>query len=233
MTQRSTYNALMTARAQGRSAMQAFAEQHLPLVAMMVRRCPKDGREPEEMYQQGCIGLMKALARYDPSRGTTFSTYAASMILGEMRMLTRLNAPIHIPRPEREQRQRLRRAMETLTAHLGREPTITELASLLRMDASELVFLMDEVTVSSTDALSAQGTALHEHLPDGDDWLQRLELRDLLSHLSEQDRKLMQLRYAEGLSQAETARRLGMTQVQVSRRETVLRRLLRQEWYGT
>lgn len=233
MTQTHSYDALISARTGECTAIQAAAIQHLPLVAMMVRRCPQYGREPEELYQQGCVGLMKAIARYDPCRGTTFSTYAASMILGEMRMLPRLNAPIHIPRPEREERQRIRRAQEKLTAHLGREPTITELASLLRMDASELVMLMDEVTVSSTDALSAEGTALHEHLPDTDDWLSRFELRDLLAHLPEQDQRLMLLRYQEGLSQAETARRLGMTQMQVSRREAVLRRQLRREWYGT
>lgn len=233
MMQREAYDTLTAARMQGRSAMQACAEQHLPLVAMMVRRCPQNGREPEEMYQQGCIGLMKALARYDPSRGISFSTYAASMILGEMRMLSRLNAPIHIPRTDREQRLRIRKAAETLTTRLGREPTITELASLLRMDSGELVLLMEDVTVASTDALSCEGTALHEHLPDDDDWLSRVELRDLLARLPAQDQQLMHLRCMDGLSQRETAQRLGMTQMQVSRRETVLRRQLRREWYGT
>lgn len=213
--------------------MQALAEKHLPLVGMMVRRCPNYGREPEELYQQGCIGLMKALARYDPCHGTTFSTYAAAMILGEMRMLPRLNAPIHIPRPEREQRNRIRKAMTHLTAHLGREPTITELAALMRMDAAELTLLLDEVTVSSTDDTSPGGTAINECIADRDDWLTRVELHDLLSRLDDRDRYLMQLRYQQGLSQTETARILGITQMQVSRREAVLRRQLRRDWYGT
>ncbi|MBQ8201070.1 MAG: sigma-70 family RNA polymerase sigma factor [Clostridia bacterium] len=221
---------LLHARLHGKQAMQALAEDHLPLVGAMVRRFPHHGHEPEELYQQGCIGLMKALARFDPDQGTAFSTYAAAMILGEMRMLCRLDAPIHIPRPEREKRSRIRKAEATLTAHLGREPTIQELAELLRMDAADLVLLMEEVSVTSSDALTEQGTPLTDLLPDDDDWLSRLEIRDLLDHLPDSDRKLIHLRCEQGLSQAETARQLGMTQVQVSRREAVLRRQLQRAW---
>ena len=224
--------AFMAAREQGRFAMQAFAEDHLPLVAAMVRRFPPGLYEPEELYQQGCIGLMKALARYRPDTGTAFSTYAVPLILGEMRMLARQYAPVHIPRPEREARSRMHRASEILASSLGREPTVQELASALRMDACDLLLMMEEISVASTDA-AGDGDPLSATLPDSDDWLTRLELRDLLSRLPEKDRRLMQLRHLEGLSQAETARRLGMTQVQVSRREIILRRQLRREWYGT
>ena len=206
------------------------AEQHLPLVAAMVRRFPYRWREREELYQQGCVGLMKALARYDPEMGTAFSTYASAMILGEMRMLSRLEAPVHVPRKEREKRSRIRRAQEMLTATLGREPTIQELASLLRMDASELVLAMEEITVTSLDAPNEQGSRLQDLLPDGDDWMKRLMLRDLIRHLPEQDRRLLLLRYRFGFSQTETARRMGMTQVQVSRREAAVKAHLRQEW---
>ena len=121
--------ALSEARLQGRQAMQELAEDHLPLVAAMVRRFPWHGREREELYQQGCVGLMKALARYDPSLGTSFSTYAAAMILGEMRMLCRMDAPVHVPRRDRELRSRVRRTERMLTQHLGRDPTVQELAS--------------------------------------------------------------------------------------------------------
>lgn len=231
MTQPDFRRALLSARQQGRAAMQAFAEDHLPLVAAMVRRFPHGLHEPEELYQQGCIGLMKAIARYDPDFGVAFSTYAVPLILGEMRMLSRTDAPIHIPRPERELRQKIRSAETTLAASLGRDPTIQELASLLRMDAADLTLLMEDVTVTSTDAVTESGAALHETIADEDDWLARVELRDLIAHLPERDRCLLHLRHVEGLSQAETARRLGMTQVQVSRREYVLRHQLREAWY--
>lgn len=214
-----------------RRERQALAEENLPLVAAMVRRFPWHAREREELYQQGCVGLMKALTRYDASLGTAFSTYAAAMILGEMRMLCRQDAPIHIPRRDRELRSRIRRAENTLTAHLGREPTVQELAQALRVDPSELVLAMEEIRVTSLDAPNDQGNAMAELLPDPDDWMNRLMLRDLIDRLPEDDRKLLLLRYRFGLTQMETARRLGMTQVQVSRREMRLRQQLRQEWY--
>ena len=209
------------------------AEDHLPLVAAMVRRFPNGQHEPEELYQQGCVGLMKAISRYDPDYGTAFSTFAVPLILGEMRMLSRQDCLVHIPRPERELRQRIRRAQDALTRAMSREPTIQEMAEYLRMDAAELVLLMEEVTVTSSDAETADGSPLVDLLADPDDWLTRVELRDILGHLPERDRRLLQLRYGEGRSQTETAACLGMTQVQVSRRERVLRRQLRDAWYGT
>lgn len=213
-----------------RKQRQLLAENHLPLVAAMVRRFPGCGREREELYQQGCVGLMKAIARYDPTMGAAFSTYAAAMILGEMRMLCRLDAPVHIPRTDREKRSRIRRAQERLTVQLGREPTITELAAILRMEPAELVLAIEEVSVASLDTPNAQGTALAELLPDPNDWMNRLLLNDLMNRLPETDRRLMILRYRVGLSQKETGSRLGMTQVQVSRREMLVRARLRKAW---
>lgn len=214
-------------------AHRVAAEDHLPLVAAMVRRFPPGLHEPEELYQQGCVGLMKAIARYDPDYGTAFSTFAVPLILGEMRLLSRRDCLVHIPRPERELRQRIRRAQEALTRALNREPTVQELAAHLRMEAAELVQLMEEVTVTSADAETDDGSPLGDVLADPDDWLTRVELRDMIDRLPERDRHLLQLRYGEGCSQTETAAQLGMTQVQVSRRERVLRRQLRDVWYGT
>lgn len=233
MMQRMTNDAVAAARAQGRSAVQALAEQHLPLVAMLVKRFPRDGREPEELYQQGCIGLMKAIARFEPDRGTTFSSYAAAMILGEMRMLNRLNAPIHVPRPERELHIRIHRAQSQLTAQLSREPTITELAEALRMDAAELAMHMDGVRVTSADACTGEETSLWERLADPVDWTCHVEMDTLISRLPFCDQQLIRLRCFEGRTQAETARLLGTTQLRISRREQVIRRQLRREWYGT
>lgn len=207
-----------------------LAEHHLPLVAAMVRRFPGYGREREELYQQGCVGLMKAIVRYDPTYGAAFSTYAAAMILGEMRMLCRLDAPIHVPRTDREKRHRIHRAQALLAQQLGREPTVPELASMLRMEPAELVLAMEEVSVASLDAPNAQGSFMAELLPDGDDWMKRLLLKDLMNRLPENDRKLMLLRYRLGLSQTETARRMGMTQTQVSRREIAIKARLREQW---
>lgn len=218
--------ALCSARASGPEAMQALAEQQLPLVGMMVRRFPAHGESKEELYQQGVIGLMKALRQFDPSRGTAFSTYAAALILGEMRMLHRLDAPIHIPRTETDMRHHIRQTEAALTAQLNRPPNITELAAELGMEPAELMLHMEDITVASTDAVTPGGTPLADILPDPEDWQRRVELRDILSRLPEKDQQLVLLRHRFGLTQSEAGQRLGMTQMQVSRREMVIRTLL-------
>lgn len=218
--------ALTHVREEGKLALQELAEDHLPLVAAMVQRFPWHYKEKEELYQQGCLGLMKALARFDPTYGVRFSTYAAAMILGEMRMLCRLDAPIHIPRGDRELRSRIRKAESQLTTHLGRNPTVQELASLLRMDPSELILAMEQIQVTST----ASSRTLLDLLPDQDDWMNRLLMRDMIERLSAFDQRLLLLRLRFGKTQAETARTLGISQVQVSRREMALKQQLRQAW---
>lgn len=222
---------LLLARTSNPAALKELAEDHLPLVAAMVRRFPRRQADAEELYQQGCVGLMKALNRYDPAFGTTFSTYAAALILGEMRMLCRAEAPVHVPRGDRELRARIRRASKLLTSHLGREPTVDELASLLRMSPAELALAMEEISVCSMDAPVRSGMApLAELLPAVDAWQDRVFLRDLIARLPTEDRRLLLLRFRLGLTQTETARRLGMTQVQVSRREGAIRQQLREAW---
>lgn len=206
------------------------AEKHLWLVKVMLRRFPHKDCEGEDLYQQGCLGLMKALARYDPERGSSFTAYAASMIIGEMRMYTRLTAPIHISRTEKEQRARIEKAISMLTAKLSREPTMQELSSVLRIDPEELALLMEEISVISADAETENGTPILETLSAPEDWLSAVEFRDILRRLSNHDQNLIRYRCIEGFTQAETAQRLGCTQVYVSRRERVLKRILRDEW---
>lgn len=218
---------LLHARAEGQAALQALAEKHLPLVGAMVRRFPSGPFSREELYQQGVIGLMKALRQYDPARGTAFSTYAAALIWGEMRMLHRTEAPLHIPRTETALRRRIRQTEAELAGALHREPTVNELSAALHMDAAELVLHMDELSVASTDAESPGGSALADVLPDPDDWETRLELRDIFAKLPALDRQLILLRHRVGLTQAQTGQRLGMTQMQVSRREAIIRTLLK------
>lgn len=206
------------------------AEDYMWLVNSMLRRFPHRYCEAEDLYQQGCLGLMKAIARFDPTYGSSFNAYAAAMIIGEMRMLARLSAPVHIPRTERELRARIRQAVSILSQRLAREPTIQELSSLLKIEPAELTLLMEDVNVTSADTENDNGTALWDTIPDSDAWFDKVEMQDLLQRLPERDRQLMHYRYFDGLSQSETACRLAMTQVQVSRRERVLKKLLRDEW---
>lgn len=209
------------------------AEDHLPLVKMLCRRFAPLNREREELYQQGCVGLMKALSRFDPSMGVKFSTYAVPVILGEMRTFTRISAPCHIPRQDRELRARVRRAEALLRQQNHREPTVTELAMALRMDPAELTLAMEEIATVPLDApLGGSTHPVAELIPDpqGESWLNKLLLQDMLERLPQRERKLLYLRWRQGLTQAETARALGMTQVQVSRAEMRLKSQLRRQW---
>lgn len=217
---------LLAARSAGQEALQHLAEQQLPLVRMLARRFPAGCDMREELFQQGVIGLMKALQRYDPARGTAFSTYAAALILGEMRQLHRQNALLRLSRTELEMRRRIHHAEDTLRSRLQRDPSVTELAAALRMDAAELMLHMEAVTVASTDAENANGTPLVELIPDREDFQRQVELRDILARLPRMDQQLLLLRHRVGLSQTEAGKRLGMSQMQVSRREKVIRTLL-------
>ncbi len=197
---------------------------------MLCRRFAPLDREWEELYQQGCVGFMKAVNRFDPAMGVKFSTYAVPVILGEMRTLTRISAPCHIPRQDRELRARVRRAEALLRQQNHREPTVTELAMALRMDPAELTLAMEEIATVPLDApLGGSTHPVAELIPDpqGESWLNKLLLQDMLERLPQRERKLLYLRWRQGLTQAETARALGMTQVQVSRAEMRLKSRLR------
>jgi RNA polymerase sporulation-specific sigma factor len=165
--------------------------------------------------------------------GVKFSTYAVPVILGEMRTLTRISAPCHIPRQDRELRARVRRAEALLRQQNHREPTVTELAMALRMDPAELTLAMEEIATVPLDApLGGSTHPVAELIPDpqGESWLNKLLLQDMLERLPQRERKLLYLRWRQGLTQAETARALGMTQVQVSRAEMRLKSQLRRQW---
>lgn len=200
-------------------SVQEQAIRHLPLVRALAKRFTVG--DQEELYQQGVIGLMKALRGYNPARGTTFATYAVPLILGEMRQLCRDASMIHFSRREADFRRCIRRAQETLMQQLCREPTIDELAEALHTPADELLLHMDDIIVASTD--------VDEHaaiIPDPEDWEKRIELRDILSRLPKKDQQLILLRHRNGLSQTQAGEHLGMTQMQVSRREKIIRTML-------
>lgn len=232
MTQEAFTEALLSARASGPEAMKALAETQLPLVGMLLRRFPWHQVEREDLFQQGCVGLMKALEGFNPALGNAFSTYAVPIILGEMRKLLRADTPLHIPRTDLEKRSRIRQMQRTLWQQLGREPTMDELAGALSLEPAELALQMETITVTSIDApITEDGTPLSEKLPDErTPWLERIMLRDLISRLPKEDQQLLRLRHRQGLSQAETAHQMGVHQSWVSRREAALTERLRSAW---
>ncbi len=197
-------------------------QQNMGLVHACAHKFKGRGIEYEDLFQAGCMGLIKATDAFDESRGVRFSTYAVPVILGEMRRLFRDGGTVKVSRTLKELSLKAVRTKERLSIEMGREPTVSELASALDLEVSAVV----EALSAATPALSLTGSD-EEGAPQIDLPVQspeeelsdRISLRQVLSLLEKKDQMLIRLRYFQGKTQVETARALDMTQVQVSRRE--------------
>lgn len=183
------------------------------------------GIEYDDLYGAGCIGLMKAARGFDESRGLKFSTYAVPVILGEIKRLFRDGGSIHVSRSVRELSLKLGRLRDGFSARHGRDPTVDELCELSgesyenvleALEAGRQPMSLTVVTEDGVDEADVPVPSSEQQILD------RLSLRRALEKLDERDRKLIFLRYFRDCTQVETAAALGMTQVQVSRREKKL-----------
>lgn len=210
-------------------------ELNLGLVHSCAHRFKGRGIEYEDLFQAGCMGLVKATDAFDETRGVRFSTYAVPVILGEMRRLFRDGGSVKVSRTLKELSLKTVRARERLSIQEGREPTIGELAEALGVGPEQVV---EALNVSSPPLSLTEGEeegagqidipveSPEEALADS------LSLRQQLNGLEERDRALICLRYYGGKTQVQTAQLLGMTQVQVSRREKKILTRLRGEMGG-
>lgn len=196
-----------------------FIAANIPLVHSLANRFRGRGIEYEELFSAGSLGLVKACDNFDETRGLCFSTYAVPVILGEMRRLFRDGGAVKMSRSLKELALKVQRAREELMKS-GSEPTVSELAEYLEISVEEVA----EAVQASAPPLSL--TAPEEggdlDVPvDGseNELIDKLALRQCLAELPENDRRLILLRYFRDKTQSETAQILGMTQVQVSRRE--------------
>ncbi len=208
------------------------AEEHLGLVHLCANRFRERGIEYEELYSAGCMGLVKAANAFDPGRGVCFSTYAVPVIIGEIKRLFREGGSVHIGRRLQFAARQAARAAESLRQKNGREPTVREVAAAIGMTESDTAeALCAAQPVMSLTAESEDGdTVLDVPVPSPENTLQEhLALQQVLSLLSDADRQLIALRYEQNRTQTDTAKILGMTQVQVSRREKKILLFLRNE----
>ena len=197
--------------------------ENMGLVHTCAKRFAGKGVEYDDLFQAGCLGLIKAADGFDPSRGLCFSTYAVPLILGEIRHLFREGAAIKVSRSLRSLSYQASRLREQLTARVGREPSIEELARELQVEPA----LAAQAVSVSLPPLSLTRQEGEEEIdlptPSPEEQLtDRLAVGQLLAGLEPRDRALIWLRYMGRQTQQATANRLGMTQVQVSRREKVL-----------
>jgi len=209
-------------------------EEHVGLVRKVIRRF--GGRaDLEDLFQVGCVGLVKASRRFDPTRGVAFSTYAVPLIIGEIRRYLRDDRMVRVSRSAQALVIRAKQLRATLLQAEGRDPSLARIAGILGVEPADLLFAMEGMTSpASLDEPAAPGQDLPDSIGDrvaapGDDVERLLEsqsLREACELLPDRERDLVKYRYFELLTQVETGKRLGMTQVQVSRLEKrALRRL--------
>lgn len=210
------------------------AEDNLGLVHLCANRFRGRGIEYDDLYSAGCIGLLKAVKAFDSGRGVKFSTYAVPVILGEIKRLFRDGGSVRVSRSLKELSLRLQRLCESFRQREMREPTVAELAEISGESEAAVAeaLCVSQPVVSLTSGDDDEGqTDIPVEAPD-ESIIDLLALRQIMSELEPKDRALIELRYFRGLTQSKTAAILGMTQVQVSRREKKLLKSMREELLG-
>ena len=207
-----------------------FIESNLPLVHSLANRFRGRGIEYEELFAAGSMGLVKAYDNFDFSRGLCFSTYAVPVVLGEIKQLFRDGGTVKISRSLKELSLKAARERDRLLAE-GREPRISDIAESLGVTAEAaaeaITAAIPPLSLSPSDD---DDKATDIPTPSGEEKLiDRLALRQCLAELSDDDRRLILLRYEKELTQCQTAAILGMTQVQVSRRERKILALMKEK----
>ena len=207
---------------------------NLGLVHACAHKLMGRGIEYDDLFQAGCIGIIKAADAFDPERGVRFSTYAVPVILGEIKRLFRDGGSVKVSRGLKELAQKLTRERERFTVKNGREPTVSELAVLLGISEEAVVeasCVSAPVLSLSADDDGEYGGQIDLPVESPEEKLsENLSLGQALERLDKADRMLIYLRYYKLLTQTQTASRLGMTQVQVSRREKKIIGMLRQDF---
>ena len=219
------------------AARDALVERFLPLARNLARRYVRSSEPFEDLMQVASLGLVKALDRFDPSRGFRFAAFAVPTILGELRRYFRDSAwSIHVPRGAQEQSMQVEEAQQHLTNATGRAPTVQQIAQYLEVDMEEVLAGLQVAQAYSTLSLDAprrSGEDDHEAYGDtlgSDDERYDLVENDVvvsaaLRHLAARERRILHLRFVEDLTQSEIAARVGLSQMQISR---LLRRSLEQ-----
>ena len=216
------------AKAGDEQARQALIEGNLRLVLSVIQRFVGRGENPDDLFQVGCIGLLKAIANFDETKEVRFSTYGVPMIAGEVRRYLRDNSAMRVSRSLRDTAYRVLQCREQLMSRLGREPTMEEIAGALElplrtvsaaMDAvSSPVSLYEPVYTDGGDPLTVMDQIRDTKNTD-ERWLEQISLREAIRKLGDREKRILALRFYDGKTQMEVAGEVGISQAQVSRLE--------------
>ena len=216
---------LLTRAKEGdRQACEAMVMENNGLIWSVARRYFGRGVEPDDLYQLGCLGFLKAIEGFDLQYGTQFSTYAVPKIAGEIRRFLRDDGTIKVSRTLKERSAMIKATRQKLTAKLGREPYLSELSAETGLDPEEIATA--EMATTATESIQKRtgedGPALEDILTTGtmeEEILDRISIQDAISHLAQREQTVIRLRYFHSLTQDKTAKIMGISQVQVSRIE--------------
>lgn len=219
---------LLRAKEGDLSARDQLVEGNLRLVLSVTQRFLGRGENPDDLFQVGCIGLLKAVQNFDATKEVRFSTYGVPMIAGEIRRYLRDNSPIRVSRSVRDLAYRVLQCKEQLLLELDREPTMEQIAEKLELPLRDVVDAMDAIAapVSLYDPVYSDGgdpLTVMDQVRDtkntDEKWLEQIALRDAMTRLGEREKQILALRFYEGRTQMEVAREIGISQAQVSRLE--------------
>ena len=209
-------------------ARETLIQGNLRLVLSVIQRFASRGENADDLFQVGCVGLLKAIDNFDISQNVRFSTYGVPMIIGEIRRYLRDNSSIRVSRSMRDTAYRVLQAREKLQREQQREPTVEQIARELGIRREEVVFAMDAVCdpVSLFEPIYSDGgdaVCVMDQVRDtkntDEDWLEQIALKEAMARLSERERQILALRYSDGKTQMEVSSEIGISQAQVSRLE--------------
>ncbi len=210
-----------------KQAREELISGNLRLVLSVVQKFSNRGESMDDLFQVGCIGLMKAIDNFNPDLDVRFSTYGVPMIIGEIRRFLRDNNSIHVSRSMRDMAYRAMQAKEKFIHEFGREPNIEEIAQKLECKKEEVVLALESVVdpMSLYEPIYSDGgdtiyvmDQVGDHSDDRD-WLEEITFRDTISSLGEREKKILTMRFLAGRTQTEVAKEIGISQAQVSRLE--------------
>ena len=216
------------AQAGDKSAREQLIAGNLRLVLSVVQKFAGRGESMDDLFQVGCIGLIKAIDAFDLKQNVQFSTYGVPMIGGELRRFLRDHSALRVSRSMRDTAYRVLQAKEKLTARDGREPGVEQIARELGIPRQEVVFAMDAVCepVSLYEPVFSDGgesATVMDQIGDprnnDEHWLEQIALTDAMRRLSPREKRILALRFYDGRTQMEVAREVGISQAQVSRLE--------------
>jgi len=210
------------------NAREQLIQGNLRLVLSVIQRFNNRGEYVDDLFQVGCIGLMKAIDNFDLSQNVRFSTYAVPMIIGEIRRYLRDNNPIRVSRSLRDIAYKALQVRDSLVNKHSREPSVSEIANELGLSREEVVFALDAIQdpISLFEPIYHDGgdpifvmDQISDEKNQDEDWLEGIAIKEAMMRLSDRERHILSLRFFAGKTQMEVAEEIGISQAQVSRLE--------------